>query len=89
MKRIFKDYRTITDEHMALIKAKYPNGFSDSDLIALKTSEGNYFDALEVETEEAVYIVKVNHDLLEAIDQYEEGDFSSEMEPEEPQEEEA
>ena len=87
MKRIFKDYRTITDEHMALIKKKYPHGFTDSDLIALKTSDGNYFDALEIETDDAVYIVKVNHDLLEAIDQYEERDFSSEMESEKTQEE--
>lgn len=89
MKRIYKDYRTITDEHIGLIKRKYPRGFSDSDLIALKTSDGNYFDALEVETPDAIYIVKVNHDLLEAIDQYEERDFSDEMEKGKAEEEEA
>jgi hypothetical protein len=89
MKRIYKDYRTITDDHMTLIKRKYPNGFSDSDLIALKTSDGNYFDALEIESPDVVYIIKVNHDLLEAIDQYEERDFSDEVEAEEAEENEA
>lgn len=88
MKRIYKDYRTITDEHMTLIKRKYPHGFTDSDLIALKTSDGNYFDALEIETPEAIYIVRVNHDLLEAIDQFEERDFSAELEQDQTEEEE-
>ncbi|NNE56361.1 MAG: hypothetical protein HKN32_10090 [Flavobacteriales bacterium] len=79
MKRIMKDYRSISDDHMRLIKQQYPEGFSDSDLVTLKTSDGSYFDALEVHTDDAVYLVKVNHNLLEAIDQFEENDFSEEV----------
>jgi hypothetical protein len=71
MKRYIKDYRTITDEHMMLIRSQYPNGFSDDDLVALKTSNGDYFDALEVRTDDALYIVRVNHDLLEMISDFE------------------
>lgn len=71
MKRYIKDYRTITDEHMMLIRSQYPKGFTDHDLVALKTSTGDYFDALEVRTDDAVYIVRVNHDLLEMISEFE------------------
>lgn len=76
-----KDYRSITDKHMRLIKEQYPSGFSDSDLVTLKTSDGVYFDALEVRTDDTMYIVRVNHDLLEAIDQFEDRDFSDELDP--------
>lgn len=83
MKRYIKDYMTITDEHMMLIRSQYPNGFSDSDLVALKTAKGDYFDALEVHTKDALYIVRVNHDLLVMINDFDskvsledvEGDF--------------
>ena len=72
MKNIIKDYRSMTDDHMRLISKQYPNGFTDSDLISLKTSGGDYIDALEVRTDNTIYLVKVNHSLLEAIDQFEE-----------------
>ena len=84
MKRIFKDYRSITDQHMLLIKQQYPRGFADSDLVSLKRSDGSHFDALEVTTDDAVYIVRVNHDLLEMIDGFEERDFSDEEQEDSP-----
>jgi len=73
MKHIIKDYRSITDDHMRLIRKQYPNGFTDADLITLKTADGDYIDALEVKTNDAVYLVRVNHNLLDAIDQFEDG----------------
>ena len=72
MKRIIKDFNSLSDRHFMMIKRQYPQGFGDSDLIALKTAKGDYFDALEVKTKEAIYLVKVNHDMLERIDQVEE-----------------
>ncbi len=82
MKRIFKDYRNITDKHMLLIRKKYPHGFSDSDLTTLKTSDGNYMDVLEISSEDSLYLFKVNHDLLSMIEDFNESlDFSDELEP--------
>ena len=63
---------------MMLIKNQYPRGFSDSDLVSLKRSDGSYFDALEVHTNEAVYLVRVNHDLLEMIDDFDERNYDNE-----------
>jgi hypothetical protein len=72
MKRIIKEFDSLSDRHFLMIKHQYPKGFGDSDLITLKTSTGDYFDALEVKTNEALYLVKVTHDMLERIDQIEE-----------------
>ena len=72
MKRIIKEFNSLSDRHFHMIKRQYPKGFGDNDLKALKTSDGNYFDALEVRTKEAIYLVKVTHDMLEQIDQVEE-----------------
>ena len=63
MKRIFKDYRNITDKHMLLIREKYPKGFSDSDFISIKTSDGDYMDVLEIPSLESLYLIRINHDL--------------------------
>ncbi len=66
---------------MMLIRNQYPNGFCDSDLVAMKKSDGSYFDALEVRTNDSIYLVKVNHDLLQKIDDFEEKyDGSAELE---------
>lgn len=80
MKRIFKDYRNITDKHMPLIREKYPKGFSDSDITSIKTSDGDYLDALEIPTLKSLYLIRVNHDLLSLIDDFNENlDFSDEL----------
>ncbi len=84
MKRIIKDYRSISDKHMLLIRSQYPSGFCDADLVAMKKSDGTYFDALEVRTDDTIYLVKVNHDLLEKIDEFEDKyDGTAEMQPDE------
>ncbi len=70
MKRIFKDYRTITDDHLLMIREKYPHGFSDDDLSTLKTSDGVYLEVLEIEAHDSLYIFRMNTDLLSMIDEF-------------------
>lgn len=72
MKRIIKEFDALNDRHYHMIRRQYPGGFGDNDLVTLKTADGTYFDALEVRTKEALYLVKVTHDTLERIDQIEE-----------------
>ncbi len=88
MKRIFKDYRNISDKHMILIREKFPRGFSDSDLTVIKTTNGNYMDVLEIASEDSLYVFRVNHYLLSMIEDFNETlDFSDELEPSEDIEE--
>lgn len=83
MNRYIKDFRALEDKHMMLIKSQYPDGFSDHDVVALKTAQGNYFDCLEVRTDDAIYLVKVNHALLETFEDVEQSDeISKELEAE-------
>lgn len=71
MNRYIKDFATITDKHLMLIKEQYPQGFCDQDLVSLKTCTGEYIEALDIRTEDAIYLVRVNHALLEKIDDFE------------------
>jgi len=67
---------------MLLIREKFPKGFSDSDLTAIKTSDGNYMDVLEVASKDSLYIFRVSHDLMSMIEDFNESlDFSDELEP--------
>lgn len=72
MRRVIKDFKSLTDDHMRLIKDQYPNGFSDRDIVEFKTADGGHFEALEVHGEDVLYLVKVNHQLLERIDEFDE-----------------
>lgn len=71
MNRYIKDFTNISNKHIVLIKNQYPQGFCDQDLVSLKTATGGYFEALEIRTNEAIYLVRVNHDLLEKIEDFE------------------
>ena len=70
MKRIFKDYRTITDNHLLMIRDKYPKGFSDQDLSTIRTSDGIYLEVLEIEADDSLYLFRMNNDLLSMIDEF-------------------
>ena len=71
MKRYIKDFTSINEGHILLIRKCYPNGFDEHDLVALKSANGGYSNYLEVKSDEVVYLVHVNHDLLEKIDNFE------------------
>lgn len=60
MKRIIIDFNKLTDELKNLFVEKYPEGYSISDIISFKNGKGETIEALELKTDETVYLVKVN-----------------------------
>ncbi len=49
----------------------YPQGYGDEDLVAFKNGRGEWIEAVELQTEEALYLVKINKnlsDLLASLD---------------------
>ena len=63
MKRVIKDYNTITDEHAALIEAAYPNGFENENLVSFTTPKGEFIKALEIRTEDTIYLFKIDKNM--------------------------
>lgn len=69
MKRVIKDYNSITPEHAALIEAAYPNGFENENLVSFTTPKGEYIKALEIRTEDTIYLFKIDKNMAVAEDE--------------------
>ena len=63
MKRIIKDYKSLSDEHIELINKHYPNGFENDNLISFVTPKGEFIKALEIKTDEAIYLFKIDKNM--------------------------
>jgi hypothetical protein len=63
MKRIIKDYRTLSPEYLELIDKHYPNGFESDNLISFVTPKGEFIKALEIKTSEAIYLFKIDKNM--------------------------
>ncbi|MGB3342413.1 MAG: hypothetical protein WBA61_00740 [Aequorivita sp.] len=80
MKRIIVDYRKLTPEILSLLVEKYPDGYDDDHIIVFKNAKNETVEAVEVKTEDTVYLVKVSSRLETTManfdeDDYEEADF--------------
>lgn len=67
MKRIIKDYRSISPEEINLLHETYPRGVKDEDLSSLKTASGSYIDVLELVTPDAICLVRFDNMLRDRI----------------------
>jgi hypothetical protein len=74
MKRLIKDFKSISEEVMALINDQYPHGYEDNELVTFVNAKGEFVKALEVRTEEIVYLIKLDRKLDEHINEYLESD---------------
>ncbi len=71
MKRIIVDYSKLTNEILNLLVEKFPDGYDDSDVISFKNAKGELVEAVEVRTEDTIYLVKVSTKLASRIENYE------------------
>ena len=75
MKRIIVDYNKLTSEILAMLVEKYPDGYTDSDVIRFKNAKNETVDALEVRTDDTIYLVKVSTRFADTMENYVEDDY--------------
>ncbi|MGB2135891.1 MAG: hypothetical protein ACPHYG_07845, partial [Flavobacteriales bacterium] len=75
MKRIIKNYTNITEGHIALIKAEYPDGFGDEDVNTLSLPDGKYIRCLEIKTEDTIYLFRIDSEMIEMLEEATDDDF--------------
>ena len=63
IKRVIKDYNTLTQEHVDLINEHYPNGFENENLVSFVTPKGQFIKALEVRTDDTIYLFKIDKNM--------------------------
>ena len=88
-KRIIVDFKKLNDEILSLLVEKFPDGYGDQDVIVFKNAKGETVEAVEVQTEDTVYLVKISQRLEIVMEEYEEDDdtdifFDEEVVFEEP-----
>ncbi|AVM49915.1 hypothetical protein [Capnocytophaga sp. oral taxon 878] len=74
MKRIIVDYNKLTNEILAMLVEKYPDGYTDADVIRFKNAKNETVDALEVRTDDTIYLVKVSTRLADTMENFDEDD---------------
>ena len=75
MKRVIVDYKKLTPEILGLLVEKYPDGYDDDQIISFKNAKNETVDAVEVRTEDSIYLVKVSTRLENTMANYDEDDY--------------
>lgn len=82
MKRVIVDYAKLTHEILNLLVDKFPDGYDDSNIIRFRNAQNELIEAVEVRTEDTIFLVKISTNLADRIENYDEDDeLAAEIEP--------
>jgi len=76
MIRKIVDSQKLNEDILNLLVEKFPDGYSDKDIIAFRNAQNEYIEAVEVRTEDTVYLVKISSKLDQTLEDYQEDDSS-------------
>jgi len=72
LKRIIVDYKKLTPEILNLLVEKFPDGYGIRDIVHFTNHKGKYVDAVEVKTEDTVFLVKISDELVDSMESFDE-----------------
>ncbi len=75
MKRIIVNFKKLTPEILSLLVEKYPDGYDDVHVISFKNAKNENIKAVEVRTEDTIYLVKVSQKLETSMENFDEEDY--------------
>jgi len=81
MKRIIVDYAKLTGDILNLLVEKFPDGYDSTDIIRFRNAKDELIEAVEVRTEDTIYLVKVSTKLASRMEKFEEDDLDAVIEP--------
>ncbi len=74
MKRVIVDYSKLTNEILNLLVERFPDGYDDSNIIRFRNAQNELIEAVEVRTEDTIYLVKVSTKLASRLENFEDED---------------
>lgn len=74
MKRIIVDYSKLNNDILDLLVEKFPDGYDREDVITFRNLKNELIEAVEVRTEDTIYLVKISKRLADTMENYDEGD---------------
>ncbi len=75
MKRVIVDYKKLTPEILSMLVEKYPYGYDDDHIIKFKNASNETIEAVELRTEDTIYLVKVSIRLENSMANFDEDDY--------------
>jgi len=70
MKRIIVDYKKLNHDILDMLVAKYPYGYDESDIVVFRNKDNEVVEAVEVRTEDTIYLVKVSKRLADTMESF-------------------
>ena len=74
MIRKIVDYQKLSDDILNLLIEKFPDGYGDNHIITFRNAKGEVIEAVEVKTDDTIYLVKVGVKLIKAMEDFIEED---------------
>ena len=71
MIRKIVDYQKLNQELLNLLVEKFPEGYDDKDIIAFRNAQNEFIEAVEIRTDDTIYLVKVGKRLTQAMEEFE------------------
>ncbi len=71
MIRRLVDYKKLDHQLAALLIETYPHGYGDDDIIAFRNANGEHVEAVELQTSDSIYLVKISKSLAHFISNFE------------------
>ncbi|APU11691.1 hypothetical protein [Cellulophaga lytica] len=72
MLRKLVDYKKLDHKVAAKLIESYPHGYGDNDIIVFKNAKGEFVEAVEVKTEDTIYLVRISKSLSNFIANFDE-----------------
>ncbi|WP_297793105.1 hypothetical protein [uncultured Eudoraea sp.] len=72
MKRVLVDYKKLDHQIALLLIESYPDGYGDEDIISFRNSKGEFIEAVELQTDDTLYLVKISKSLSHFIANFDE-----------------
>jgi len=72
MKRRIIDYEKLTTEVLDLLLEKFPDGYNYDDIMTFQNARGETIKAVEVRTDDTIYLVKIGMKLEQKMEDYSE-----------------
>lgn len=72
MKRVLIDYKKLDHQVTNLLIETYPDGYGDEDIISFRNLNGEFIEAVELQTEDTLYLIKISKSLSHFIANFDE-----------------
>ena len=70
MQRLIRSFKTLTDELKETLQEQYPDGIDSTHIKTIPTAKGDMLRVIELRTADALYLIKINPESREEIEQF-------------------